>query len=244
MNTGILLSVREKAKRLPGKVLKPLGEDANVTQFLLRRLKGVHDATVILATSDDPRDAVLCEIAAEEGASCFRGSQDDKLMRYRDCARAHGLDFLVIVDGDDPFVSTSHIERMLDYACNNPCDMIMFDNLALGATGFGLRVTALEAACIDRAESNTEVWGSIFKDNPAFTCIDLHEEDPVLARPEVRMTLDYQEDYDFFTTVMAGIGAPAHYEDVMAYLAEHPQTIEINRGVQETYEAHLQASQQ
>jgi len=35
---GILLSAREKATRLPGKVLKPLG-DGNVTQFLIRRLR-------------------------------------------------------------------------------------------------------------------------------------------------------------------------------------------------------------
>ena len=39
MKTGILLSVREKATRLPGKVLLPLG-DYNVTEHLLYRLQG------------------------------------------------------------------------------------------------------------------------------------------------------------------------------------------------------------
>ena len=43
----------------------------------------------MIATSNDPRDAVLCAIAAGEGVGCFRGSADDKLRRYRDAARAY-----------------------------------------------------------------------------------------------------------------------------------------------------------
>ena len=47
MKTGLLLSVREKATRLPGKVLKPLG-DGNVTEFLLRRLQSVGNAQAVI----------------------------------------------------------------------------------------------------------------------------------------------------------------------------------------------------
>ena len=63
MRSGIVLSVREKATRLPGKVLKPLG-DYSVTEFLLRRLKQTAEANqIVLATSNDVRDDVLIEIA-------------------------------------------------------------------------------------------------------------------------------------------------------------------------------------
>ena len=76
MKTGLLLSVREKATRLPGKVLKPLG-DCNVTEFLIRRLQDVANADkVILATSLDPRDKVLVKIAPRMSSPPMVGVPD------------------------------------------------------------------------------------------------------------------------------------------------------------------------
>jgi spore coat polysaccharide biosynthesis protein SpsF (cytidylyltransferase family) len=241
MKSGILLSVREKATRLPGKVLKPLGAGTNVTQFLLRRLKTSTLAhVVVLATSSDPRDTVLCKIAAGEDVPCFKGSAEDKLRRYRDAALAHDLDFVVIVDGDDPLVSISHIDQIIAYAGKNPCDFVTFANLPLGATGFGLRTDALERMCATRPESDTEIWGRFFRDDPSYICIDLRENDPAVARPEVRMTLDYPEDYAFFNAVVGAQRAgDVTLESVMRLLAGQPEIVAINRGVQAAYETHL-----
>ncbi len=242
MKSGVLLSVREKATRFPGKVLKPLGAGTNVTQFLLRRLKTSRWAdAVVLATSNDPRDAVLCDIAAGEGVACFRGSADDKLRRYRDAARKYGLDFVVIVDGDDPFASVDHIDRIIAHAGTKGGDLVMFANLPLGATGFGLRADALERMCATRPESDTEVWGRLFRDDPSYACVDLREDDPVVARPEVRMTLDYPEDYEFFSAVVGAQRAEdVTLESVMRFLAGRPEIVAINRGVQAAYETHLE----
>jgi spore coat polysaccharide biosynthesis protein SpsF len=245
MKTGILLSVREKATRLPGKVLKPLG-DGNVTEFLVRRLRTVPNAdAVVLATSTDQRDDVLADIAAAEGVPAFRGSEDDKLLRYRDAARAHGLDFTVIVDGDDPFVSTAHIARLIDAVAADPADYIVWDGLPLGATGFGVGRPALEAVCADGAERNTEIWGHLFTENPAFVCRTIAETDPRLNRPDIRMTLDYPEDLTFFTAVVDGLaeaGRAATFENVMSFLNDRPDVVAINADLAEKYEAHLVSS--
>ena len=247
MKTGLLLSVREKATRLPGKVLKPLG-DGNVTEFLLRRLQSVGNAqAVILATSVDPRDEILAEIAERLGAIAFRGSEDDKLLRYRDAARAHDLDFAVIVDGDDPFVSTAHIERMIDAQRTDPVDFIVCDGLPLGATGFCVSRDGLERVCSLKQENNTEIWGHLFTENPEFRSTSLDETDPLLNRPDVRMTLDYPEDYDFFCAVLDGLaaaGLTTDFEQIMAFLDNHPEVASLNAGVAEKYEAHLAQSRE
>jgi spore coat polysaccharide biosynthesis protein SpsF len=246
MKAGILLSVRAKATRLPGKVLKPLAGSPTVTEHLLRRLAGAQQADmVILATSTDPRDAVLAEIAAGAGFASFRGSADDKLLRYRDAATDAGLDFVVVVDGDDPFVSVTHIDRIIAQAEQHGGDYIIVDGLPVGATGFGLSLDGLRRVCAGRGEENTEIWARLYLDNPDFRCIKLAEADPRWAQPDIRMTLDYPEDYAFFTTVADGLAAEGRdtaFENVMDYLAAHPETAEINRGVQEAYEAHLRRS--
>lgn len=245
VTVGILLSVREKATRLPGKVLKPLG-DGNVTEFLIRRLKtSRHTDRIVVATSTDPRDEVLVDIAKREGIDAFQGSADDKLLRYRDACRAFGLAFAVVVDGDDPFVSVEHIDALIEEFRRSPADYIFYSNLPLGATGFGLAASALEKVCAGRAERDTEVWGKLFLNDPRFACRSLRESDPLYARPDIRMTLDYETDYRFFAAVVDGLTAdrsPATFKAIMTYLARHPDIIAINSGAQQAYETHLQAS--
>lgn len=245
MRTGILLSVREKATRLPGKVLLRLG-DCNVTEGLVRRLRGSAYADMVaIATSDDPRDASLCRIACAEGIKCFRGHPDDKLVRYRDAARAYGLQFVVIVDGDDPFVSVTHIDRLIAHARAADPDFITWTGLPLGATGFGVSARALEKVCGDKAETNTEIWGHLLTRDPALRCIELSETDARFNRPEIRMTLDYEEDYRFFCAVADGLareGKDTAFENVMLWLAAHPETIALNQGAAARYEQHLARS--
>lgn len=245
MKTGILLSVRAKATRLPGKVLKPLGRHSSVTEHLLERLaRSIQADGVVLATSTDPRDDVLTEIADAAGFPAFRGSPDDKLLRYRDAATAFGFDFVVIVDGDDPFISVSHIDRILEAAAGGG-DYVIVDGLPVGATGFGLSADGLVRVCAGRAEADTEVWAAFYLDNPAFKCVRLVEPDALLARPDIRMTLDYPEDYEFFTTVATGLeteGQDLSFENVMAYIGRNPSVTDINRGVQQAYETNLARS--
>lgn len=247
MKFGILLSVREKATRLPGKVLKPLGTAPSVTAFLLRRLReSTLATTVVVATSTDSRDEILCRIATEESADFFRGSEDDKLLRYRDAALAFGLDYVVIVDGDDPFVSVEHIDRLFQHFAASPeSDYAIFDGLALGATGFGLATRALVAVCANREEANTEVWGNLFLKDPRFRCCLLEEPRADWRRPDIRMTLDYPEDYTFFTSVADGLvsaGLPTTYGNIIDWLSSRPEVIAINHGVQAAYELHLKKS--
>lgn len=247
MRAGILLSARDKATRLPGKALLPLG-GGTVTQFLLRRLAMAERAcAVVLATSTDPRDAALRDLAAADGFAAFRGSPDDKLRRYRDAARAHRFDFVVVVDGDDPFVSVAHIDRIIAFAALSepPADFVTFDRLPLGATGFGVGAAALERVCATRPEGDTEVWGHLFRDDPAFRCVDLVEDDPRLARPDLRLTLDFPEDYALFRAVVEGLAAEARhpsFEAVMDWLGRNPRVAALNRGVQASYEVHFAAS--
>lgn len=246
MRSGALLSVRAKATRLPGKVLKPLGTAATVTEHLLRRLLTARSIdAVVLATSADPRDNVLCDIARACGVPAFQGSADDKLRRYRDAAAAHDLDFVVVVDGDDPFVSIEHLDRIVQHAKAHGGDYVIFDGLPVGATGFGLSRSALKAVCEGRPEKNTEIWARFFLEDSRFSCVRLAESNPRYRRPDIRMTLDYPEDYAFFVAVADGLareGQDTTFANVMDFLARYPATIELNRGVQVAYEQHLRHS--
>ena len=96
-----LVTVRTSSTRLPGKCLLPLG-DGNVINHVIARARAFN-IDPIICTSTDPSDNVLEALAKAEGVRCFRGSLNNKLKRWYDCATFYGLDAFHTVDADDPF---------------------------------------------------------------------------------------------------------------------------------------------
>ena len=72
MKIGVLLSVREKATRLPGKVIKTI-IDKNVTEHLISRLKMAEKIDeIIISTSTNEQDDVFEKIASSSNIKVFR----------------------------------------------------------------------------------------------------------------------------------------------------------------------------
>ncbi|MGI8401536.1 MAG: cytidylyltransferase domain-containing protein [Gemmatimonadaceae bacterium] len=239
--TAIFLSIRDKATRLPNKATLEVGGKP-VIERLLTRLKTSREAELIaLTTSVNPDDAHLMRRARQAGLEAFAGSEDDKLQRYLDAARAFDVAFAVIVDGDDLFCSVDHIDESIRRFRKDSADYITQEGLPLGAASFGIRIGALEWVVSTKSESDTEVWGEYFTSRSDFRVVTIKETDPVLRQPGVRMTLDYPEDLAFFRAIYdeyRGESEPTLGE-VMAILHDHPQILDINREAQLRYEDNL-----
>jgi spore coat polysaccharide biosynthesis protein SpsF (cytidylyltransferase family) len=244
MKTAIFLSIREKAKRLPKKVLLKI-EGKIVTEHLIDRLKTAKlPDKIILCTSVNPADDILVDIAKKAGIEYFRGSEDDKLDRYLGAALEFGIDFMVIVDGDDIFCDADYIDKTIQSFINTDADFIVTKGLPLGAAASGIKLAALKKACEIKAETDTEVWGGYFTDTGLFKVIRLEAEEK-LRHPEYRMTLDYQEDFNFFKAVFDKLYTPGKVftmGQIIELLEREPEIIKLNSGVQKAYEENLKKS--
>jgi Spore coat polysaccharide biosynthesis protein F, CMP-KDO synthetase homolog len=92
-----IVEARYRSSRLPGKVLMPiLGEP--MLGRMLERLKRARclDA-IMVACPDGAEDDAVEKAAVDNGALCFRGSEEDVLARVVGAARAAEAD--VIVEG-------------------------------------------------------------------------------------------------------------------------------------------------
>lgn len=239
--TAIFLSVRDKATRLPGKITAPI-HGRKVIEHLIDRLKlATRPDLLVMTTSTHPGDSGLINVARKEGILAFRGSEDDKLLRYLDAARAHGVEFCVVVDGDDVFADPTTIDRIVEAYGTTGADYIICDHLPIGVTGFGIKVKALQTVVDTKAESDTEVWGGYFADNPLFESLFL-EPPARWRRSDWRMTLDYPEDLAFFTAVFDGLYKPGRvfpFDEIVDLLERRPDIAALNAGVWEKYEANL-----
>jgi len=241
VKSAVFISVRDKATRLPGKIYADLGGRPAIERLVQRMRTCTEPDLVVVCTSTHPDDRRLLETAERCGVTSFAGSEDDKLDRYLRAAERLDVDFAAIVDGDDLFCDPGYTDRIIREHRTSGGDYVIVDGLPLGATAFGVAIKALRAVCERKDESDTEVWGAYFTGRPGFD-VRLLAPDPRDRRPDLRMTLDYPEDYAFFTAVYEALSPTdpvPSLRRIIEYCEGHPDIAALNQGAQERYEAHL-----
>lgn len=240
MKSGIFLTVRNKATRLPNKSLLKIHGRTTI-EHLIDRLKLSKKADmIILCTSTHPDDHLLIDIAKRNGIEGFQGSEDDKLSRYLQAAKKFGINFLVIVDGDDLFCDSEHMDKIIDAYQKTDADFISVEGLPFGAASHGMSIQALEEVCATKKETDTEVWGAYFTKPGRFKTVKL-TADPPVHRPELRMSLDYKEDFDFFTRIFDELGSKNTFplRAIIQLLDKKPEIVDINKHMHQVYEANI-----
>src|SRR5690625_2463196 len=103
MKTIVIIQARMGASRLPGKVLKPLGATDVLTYVTsrCRQIKGIEG--VIVATSTLKQDDAIEAWCKENDITVCRGSEDDVLDRYVQCAKKYNPGYVMRVTADCPF---------------------------------------------------------------------------------------------------------------------------------------------
>lgn len=191
----------------------------------------------VLCTTTKSEDLPLVEAAKKKGIEWFRGSSEDILSRLNGAAGKFQIDFIVNVEGDDAFCDPTLADRTLDTYIKTSADFIRWTGLPLGASPLGISGKALAKVCEMKDTTNTETgWGSFFTDTRTFKVETINETDPFLSHPEIRMTLDYPEDYVFFKEVYKRLNRTNFtLRDVLQILKENPSIAEINSKLQAKY---------
>lgn len=180
--------------RLPGKVLMPIA-GRPLLGHILDRLSGLrHEAGVVVATSDRPADDAVARYCASRGALCFRGSELDVLDRYYRCAEKHGFRHVVRLTADNPFVDVEELDNLLDLHLRTGSDFT--HSLTSLPIGVGAEVFTFEALKesweLGRAPHHREHVDEYLLETrkPAVLTTDEPKR-----RPDVRLTVDTDEDY-------------------------------------------------
>ena len=238
MKTAIFIPVRTKSTRLSNKALLEI-KGKPVIEHLIDRVKLAKlPQLIVLCTTTSPEDAILCQIARKNNISCFQGSEKDILDRYLQAALKYEVDFVVNADGDDIFCDPEYIDKVTELFVRTDADFISCQGLPFGAAPIGVKVEALKRACQLKEENDTETgWGRYFTDGDLFQVEYLKAEEEV-SRPDIRMSLDYPEDYQFFKEVFERLYRPGKVftlKEILNLLENNPDIVGINKEVANTY---------
>jgi spore coat polysaccharide biosynthesis protein SpsF len=232
---GIIVQARMGSTRLPGKVLLPLA-DRPMLAFLLERLRRSRRAhEIVVATTVNAQDDPVAELAAGEGAACFRGDEDDVLGRYQGAAKSRGLDVVVRVTADCPLMDPELVDEMIAEFLGRRDGLDYISNTLVRTFPRGLDVEVFSAAALD--------WAHRFADKPyqrehvtpylyqyGLTDQFLRAEDA----SAFRVTVDTAADLDVVRRVVAAApGQSLGHRALAALLRSRPDIAELNREVRQ-----------
>lgn len=236
MRSAIVITARIGSSRLPRKILADLG-GVTVLESLIQRLRcAKRPDLLIVATTVEPEDDELQNVARQLGAEVFRGETTDILERWRKAAVAHDIDLLVTCDGDDVFCDPVHVDAIVDAHERTGNEYITCSGLPFGTAPTGIARSGLERVCARKLDTDTEGQGRFFEVPGIVTHLELDTSES-LHLPEARMTLDYPEDLTFFRAVMAALAPDPcpPLEQIVRLLKDRPDIVAINAGLQAEY---------
>ena len=124
MKIGFIIICRFNSTRLPGKILMEI-KGKSILQYIIDRLSlVVPNNNIVIATSNQQSDNPIAEYCEENNINIFRGSLDNVALRFLNCATYYHFDFVARINGDNLFVDTESLKRMIKFAQTNNYDFV------------------------------------------------------------------------------------------------------------------------
>jgi spore coat polysaccharide biosynthesis protein SpsF len=223
-----LITVRTASSRLPNKCLLPLGQETVISHVIKRTLNS--GIKPILCTSRDSGDDILEEIANQLNVSCFRGSMDNKLQRWYDCAVKFNVDNFHTIDADDPFFDGSEMIQSLNLLSSKDYDVVCpTESSSSGGASVGYSLTKdIVKRALEGTNDSTDtemMWGFLEKVN-GIKMTNLPETCKYGLK--VRLTLDYEEDYWLLNSLARVLGSNVSRKEVCEFFLRNPDFSKIN----------------
>lgn len=241
MSVLVVVQARTGSTRLPGKVLLPLAGKP-LLERMLERLRAVRSPfELVVATTTDPSDDPVAELAARTGTRVHRGHPTDLLDRHVQAARSTGADVVVKIPSDCPLIAPEVVERVLaawhERHAAEQLDFLSNLHPATYPDGNDVEVVtlrALETAWreakkpYEREHTTPFVW-----DQPErFRAGNVTWETGLDYANSHRFTIDYPEDYSFISAVFDALFSPARpvfsLAEILELLAARPELLELN----------------
>ena len=237
MRVHVILQARMGSTRLPGKVLAPLAGEPMLAWIAKRVAHAAEPDGFCVATTDLPEDDPVYDYCRGSlGCACFRGSSEDVLGRYRECAAQLDSDVIVRITGDNPLVDPAVIDAAVCwYRSREGADYARYRAglpLGIGVEVFSRKALERAYAEADDPECREHVTPYFYRNPQLFRVESAPLEGPDCSG--FRLTVDTWEDRETLQAVLgalSGRDCPS-WQDAVAYLRQNPG-LASNAGVRQ-----------
>jgi len=238
---GIIIVARYTSGRLPGKATRKIAGRESIAHVIGRMKRCKNVGCVILATSTDPTDDVLVEIAEREGVSSFRGSLNNVALRYLEASNQYGLDHFVRVTGDSLLCDDVMVDKAIKDHLHSSCEVTFMKNMPFGTHKEIVSVNTIRTIVEMSEQPHNTEYLEYFLENDRYFSVNYVNADYEFD-PQLRLTLDYEEDVELFDKIYSHFydtGKPDFsLNEALKWLGRNPEIANINMHKTQKFDMH------
>ena len=236
MTNLIIIQARMGSSRLPGKVMMKL-EGKSILEHIVNSLKfSKLSDKIIVATTINQEDDKIETLCRKLCVDCFRGSSDDVLNRYYECAKLYQGDIIVRITCDNPLIDPTLVDEAIKICKQENCDYV--SNMIHQTYPIGYLVEVLKFDILK--QNNDKIHDALTREhvthhirkNISMYKIKEFFAPENLQRPEWRLTVDHENDYQLMKKIFQNLYKPNQYIsyiDVVTFLDNNLELLKINR---------------
>lgn len=228
MNCDIFVPIRLTNTRLPQKALREL-HGKPIIHYLIERLRyATKIRHIVVCTTTLESDNPLVEFLEKNKIKVFRGNEKDILVRFLDAAKQFDTNFFVNVDGDDIYTDPAYIDKIVDEFQKTNTDFIDMIGFPFGLRSVGITINALQKICDLKKTNDTETgYRNFFTKIKLFNTKNIVYDLKTKFPDNLRLSLDYQEDFDLAEVIFKTLGNNFHLLDLLKLFEEKPELLKI-----------------
>jgi spore coat polysaccharide biosynthesis protein SpsF len=237
-----IIQARYGSTRLPGKILMEINHKP-ILYYVINQVQNSKKIdNLVIATPKKTQDDQIAKLVDSYGVEVFRGSENDVLDRYYQCAKNYNADIIVRVTSDCPLIDPNLIDRCIMEFEKNEYDYISNTNkleddswiyhLNGFPLGFGVEVFSFDA--LEKAWKNAkkpserEHVTQYIPNNPKMFKIGVIENSDDFS--DIHLSIDHKLDFNLIKIVIEHF--PDHeifnLEKIISFFEENPHLKQIN----------------
>lgn len=209
--------------RFPGKILEELSGTPSII-YQINRIKPLiaQSHKLIVATTKESSDDVLCRLLDDFKINYFRGSTNNVLKRFLDCSEKYDEKEVVRINADCPLICPKLILKTIKAFEERP--IVDYASTILDETyPLGMHVEVFRKAVLKEIyqmnltdEQKEHVTPAIYRNEKRFNLFSVKNTS---KQSHFRITVDYPEDLNVIRPICDHFGKRDFYcEDIVRFL--------------------------
>jgi len=228
-----IIQARTGSARLPKKVIQKIDNNLTVLDYVIDQVKYSQKIEkIIVATTDLIEDDLICKYANLQKIECFRGSSEDVLDRFYQCAKKYSAKTIVRITADNPLIDPNIIDKIINEY--NKCDFIT--NTLERTFPYGTEVEVFSFVSLKKAWENAKkpserehVTPFIRNPKNKFVLKNIKNQKNI---SNFRYTVDKLEDLQLVKEIIKNISTrPIFLQDIIKLNKDKPEIFEINKNI-------------
>ncbi len=231
---GLIIQARYNSTRLPGKVLKKIG-NRSILEILIKRLNRLKKKyEIVVATSNDKSDDKICNYLKKNNIALYRGSSQNVLSRFFNCAKKNKFKNIIRITADCPLIDYKILAKTIDLFEEKRLDYA--SNTMPPTYPDGLDVEVFTFETLKKAYENAKISHDIEHVTPYIRKNNFFKKGNLANKENnsnLRWTLDEPKDLIFLKELNKKINiVNADYNNILKCLKKFPKISKINSDIE------------